>query len=259
MVTCTKCVLLDEVDGLATAYAEANSAVSLSVAREAARAIVEEAFGSLAWETATASLECWSHRSPADHERDWRKLLISRDCLIGAAESYVEKPWLRSRNLDWLFVNSLVYAEFLAYLDSVRTKRYGIFRVAAEKDGDKVALRWLLAARVGTFLVKWLAWLAVFVLALAINPIVAAFVAVATVAFKAWKLHERHRQNKLLQSMLQAYAPLRSPTLSWPVVWDELNVARRRGVVWDGVVYRLAELRMADCGNAHSATSLRAV
>lgn len=252
MGTCTKSALLGEVDELAIAHAQANGSISLEVARDTARSVVEQAFGSLVLDIASASLEHWPHWGTADHEANWRNLLISRDSLIDAAERYLETPWMWCRNLDWLFANSLVYAEFLAYLDSVKTKRYGSFRAAAEKDGDKTVLRWLRAGRVAMFLIKWLAWLAVVALALAIHPVAAALVAAATITWKALGFYEWQRQNKLLQAMIQAYTPLRSPTLSWRIVWDELNVARKRGVVWDGAVYRLVELRMAGHGSSRS-------
>jgi hypothetical protein len=244
MGTCTKSSLLEEVETLAAAHAQANGIANLYSVEETARSVIEQAFGSLAWETGTNWLHCWRHRDEADHDRDWRSLLISRDSLIGAAERYVEIPWLQSRNVDWFFVDCLVYAEFQAYLDVVRTQRYGIFRSAADKGGDRTVLRWLFAGRALLFLISWASWFAIVMLALAIHPIAAFCVFAITAVLKAMKYYDRMRQRRLLEAMLKAYVCLRSPSLSWRVVWDELNEARKHGVVFDGVVFRLVESRM---------------
>lgn len=190
-------------------------------------------------------LAVWAHRRDTQqHEEDWHTLLVRRLDLIEAAEHYLATPWMSNRETDWVVLNLLVYAEFQGYLDHLKKKRMSGFRYAIEKDRDPTAMRWFTAGSVVWFLTKWALWLGV----LAVSPsdgfrlgLVA-----ATILWQGWNWWERRKQNRILAAMLRVYSHLNTVSLSWRVVWEELSRARAAGVVWDGVVYRLVEMRLAE-------------
>jgi len=73
-------------------------------------------------ERSIGPVSVWSHRDVNGMESDWRDMHFSQAELRNAAERYLERPLLQYRELDWLIVNALTYAECLATLDSFRSR-----------------------------------------------------------------------------------------------------------------------------------------
>lgn len=64
----------------------------------------------------------------------------------------------------------------------------------------------------------------------------------AGVCWQKWK--ERNARQKVDAIAKSMSATFNTVSQSWKLVWDELLKGREQGVVWDGIVLRLAESRM---------------
>lgn len=217
-----------------------------------AKAVVDDFFDSITWQAVENNviksrdpIDSWRHRTPEDQEQDWRYMSFSRSSLQGAAERYLDRPWLQSREMDWLVVDVLLYAEYQATLDFLRIGMMPMSRYIAGQLGTRSAVAWSSAWRGLMTGLKWLLWTALFTAAAAaMSPVGPIAVVVVTVAWLLWKWRTRRRLNALLAVMRRTYAHLSTVSQGWRVLWQELNDSRTRGAVWDGVVYRLVEERM---------------
>ena len=77
------------------------------------RDIIEDIFTALQWTKVEGSiaevvkpLTEWHHRGLDDIEADWKFLSIHRADLLEAAEKYLERTWMQSKNID-VFVKGL--------------------------------------------------------------------------------------------------------------------------------------------------------
>ena len=218
--------------------------------------IVEDIFGAITWERvengvikSRDAIVIWRHRTINDQKDDWRYMGFARSELQNAAERYLGKPWLHCREIDWLIVNVLVYAEYQATLDFVRARMMPLSRYITGKIGSGAAVAWSLLWRCVVTGLKWLIWLGIFVLSFELSPIAPIALGILTVwwQWRNWKA--RKKFERVLSSMTKTYASLSTISQSWRVVWDELQKSREAGAVWDGIVYRLVEDRMRAMGN----------
>lgn len=212
--------------------------------------IVEDLFMSITWEKVEGDViksidpvTSWRHRGANDMESDWRYMQFSRAELQNAAERYLERPWLHCRELDWLIVNTLTYAECQATLDFFRSRIMPLSRYISKKADS---IKWQISSglwRSIVFLVKWLIWIGVFVATLWFAPIAPVAWIGITVLWQWRKWKAQKKINDLMAAMIATYATLSTVSQSWQVVWEELKKSRDAGAVWDGIVYRLVEER----------------
>lgn len=212
--------------------------------------IVDDLFMSITWEKVEGDViksidpvTSWRHRGANDMESDWRYMHFSRAELQNAAERYLERPWLHCRELDWLIVNALIYAECQATLDLFRSRIMPLSRYISKKAGS---IKWQISSglwRSIVFLVKWLIWIGVFAATLWFAPIApVAWIGITVLwQWRKWKVQKKI--NDLMAAMIATYATLSTVSQSWQVVWEELKKSRDAGAVWDGIVYRLVEER----------------
>lgn len=216
-----------------------------------ARDIVEDLFASITWETvengvikSNEPITSWRQRNIYEVESDWRYMNFSRAGLQGAAERYLDRTWLRSREIDWVIVNTLTYAEYQATLDFFRAHTMPISRYIAKK---AESMGWQIGSglwRLIVLAVKWLFWLGIFVASFVVAPFGPIVWVAITVCWWWRKLAAQKKINKVLASMFATYATLSTVSQSWQIVWDELKKSRAAGAVWDGIVYRLVEERL---------------
>lgn len=137
--------------------------------------IVNDFFMALTWESEKSDviksidpITSWRHRNANDMEGDWRCMHFLRADLQKAAERYLQRPWLHSREFDWLIVSVLTYAECQATLDFFRSRTMPFSRYIPERLGK---LKWQISSVVWRsiiFLVKWLLWLSCFLMNLTV-------------------------------------------------------------------------------------------
>lgn len=213
--------------------------------------IVEDLFVAITWTTVEGDIiksadpvTTWRHRDENDLESDWRYMNFSRADLQNAAERYIEKTWICCRGLDWLIVNVLVYAEFQATLDFFRSRNVPFSRYISKKTGN---IKWQILSKVWrsiVFLVKWLFWFGIVAVAFRFSPVASLVWIGITVLWQWRKWKAQKKIGDLMATMFFTYTALRTVSLSWQVVWDELKKSRDAGAVWDGIVYKLVEERI---------------
>jgi len=173
---------------------------------------------------------------------------FSREEMINAAERYMEMPWIHCRELDWLILNMLVYAELQATLDSFRVNSMFLFSYVSKKAGDTKFNILMTILKSVAFLVKWSIWLAIIFVSVEISSFATGILAAITVfwQWKKWKV--RQKINNVMSEMIRTYSSLSTISQSWLVVWEQLKKSRDVGAVWDGIVYRLVEERLSTLG-----------
>ena len=154
-----------------------------------AKAIIDDFFDAVTWEKvennvikSRDALRIWRHRTLEDQENDWRHMGFSRFELQHAAERYLNRPWLHCREIDWLVVNVLLYAEYQATLDFLRIQMMPLSRYIAGQLGTRSAGAWSVALRGVVTAVKWTIWTGVAVVVTAVAGLVGPIALVAVTA-----------------------------------------------------------------------------
>lgn len=188
-------------------------------------------------------LKQWKHREPTEIESDLAYLQINREALLNALSDYLSNPGLASKYADWLFLNVLTYAEYLATVSETRKKLMGteryvesLFPPKTEHTRDVsvyVKRPWRLPA------------------ALASITLCSAIHALAGVGVTAYILFDAYQRKKAceqvnatLEAMLKTYLSFNTADVSWAHVTNTLERSHKAGAMWDASLYALAEQRI---------------
>lgn len=214
-----------------------------------AREVFQSVFEALRWthvvDGQVERIEClsrWTHRQPADIESDLAYLEINRTQLLSALSQYLSQPALASIKGDWLFLNVLTHAEYVATVSDVRKRLVGVecyvkslFPPQREHSTDVSSLarrRWHMPAALGITALAWMA-----------HPLAG----IAMTAYVLFTLYSRHtataKISSTLASMLRTYLSFNTINLSWRHVMTVLEESRSEGAVWDASLFALAESR----------------
>ncbi len=219
--------------------------------KEIAQQVVDRIFDSMRQTTVhqgivqdIASPDEWRHRTTQDIEADLAYLEIHRPGILSALSEYLADDSLRAREIDWLFLNVLTYAEYVATVSETRKRLLGLDEYVKSlhpPSSDHVPSVSKIAKR------PWQTFfaLAATLLSLLIHPALAAGIGVIC----AYGYFKRKRTidkfDTLLSVMLQTYASFNTVDLSWLHVSRALEDSRRAGVVWDASLFKLAEVRQS--------------
>lgn len=223
-----------------------------------AEEVVEDFFSHITWTKiadgiiqSKDSVAEWHHRQLHEFERDWKYLELDREGLRGVAERYLDRPWMQCSKLDWLILNVLSYAEYQGFVDEVRSKTLSMEDYVALRVGNKKTFGSKFRDSLGAPLEIGV-WLVIICLLLWFWPLLAGAYAV----YSCWGLWKNSAAKKrrnaakktidaVAQSISSTYCTFSTVSQSWSIVWDQLLQSRQKGVVWDGVVFRLVEERMS--------------
>jgi hypothetical protein len=214
-----------------------------------ARHIFESVFESLMWTRVVGGtiedilpLEEWTHRQPAEVESDLAYLEINRPIIISALSEYLENPDLASKKADWLFLNVLVYAEYVATVGEIRKKLMGVDRYVKslfpprkEHLTDVSAFThrpWKIAVLVSIIAIAWV-----------FHPIAGALATGYAMFSSIRQRKVRAQVNATMSSMLQTYLSFNTADLSWRQVTNTLEQSKASGAIWDSSLFALAERR----------------
>jgi len=189
-----------------------------------------------------ASLEVWTHRAPAEIEADLAYLEIDRQAVLRSLSEYLENQPLATKRLDWLFLNVLTYAEYIATVAEIRKKLLGVERYVKHlfpPRTEHIVDISLLTKRV------WHApaSLGVVAVTFAIHPALSV-VAVACLGYASYARKRSARQiNAVLNAMLHTYLSFNTVDVSWSAVEAVLERSRESGAIWDASLFSLVAQR----------------
>lgn len=217
--------------------------------RGEAENIFTRVFDSLMWThisagkvEAVSPLVEWTHRQVGEIETDLACLEINRPEILSALSDYLSNPDLSSKKADWLFLNVLVYAEYLATTSEIRKKAMGIERYVKNlfppqkehsTDISKFSSRpWHMPLAIVLIIFAW-------ALHLTVGIVVSAYA-----LYSAYSLRKsRASISVTLTNMLTTYLSFNNIDLSWTQVTVALERSRESGALWDSSLFALAELR----------------
>lgn len=190
------------------------------------------------------SVEEWHSRDDHQIEHDWKYLGMDRNILMLEFETYLETPWMHDKELDWLFLNSMTYNEYLGALDAYRSGVMSFSEYINKKSGKK-ELNSTDGKKLLLSLVGWVVWFAAAYGLYQAHPLAA----LLPIAASAWWFRRKHQAHKKIDDMLHAmkisYMSFETISQSWEIVWQQLEASREKGAIWSGQVYRLVEDRKA--------------
>jgi len=224
--------------------------------KEVAQLLVDRIFDSMRQMNVRAGLvqgfsspDEWRHRTALDIETDLAYLEIDRLGILAALSDYLADTSLRTLEIDWLFLNLLTYAEYVATVAEIRKKFLGID--GYEKSlhpprGDHVPSISNLASR------PWQTLLASGTtgLSLLVHPALAAGVGAIFIYGYRKRKKAIEKIDAVLSAMLGTYASFNTVDLSWSHVSRVLDESRQQGAVWDASLFKLAEVRQG-AASAH--------
>ena len=189
-----------------------------------------------------SSPDQWRHRNMQDIETDLAYLEIHRSTILDALSDYLTDSSLQTPEIDWLFLNLLTYAEYIATVAEVRKKLLGVDGYVKSLHPPKVdhapSISDLASRPWHPFFASVTAALFFF-----IHPAIS--VGVGVVAFY-WQMRRKKgvdKINGILSKMLQTYSSFNTVDLSWSHVSRTLEDSRKFGVIWDASLFKLAEAR----------------
>lgn len=217
--------------------------------QDQAQRIFERVFESLMWTHVVGGkvedaspLKQWTHRQPVEVESDLAYLEINKHEILSALSEYLDNPSLGSKQADWLFLNVLTYAEYVATVSEIRKKIMGIERYVKslfpprkEHLTDVSAFThrpWHIPVLLAFISIGW-----------AIHPVAGALLTGCAVFSSFRQRKARAQVNATMASMLQAYLSFNTIDLSWRQVITTLEQSRASGAIWDGSLFALAERR----------------
>lgn len=191
-----------------------------------------------------ASPDEWRHRTLQDIEADLAYLEIHRPAILAALSDYLADSSLWAQEVDWLFLNLLTYAEYIATVAEIRKKFLGIDGYVKSLHPPKAEHAPTVSALASR---PWQTLLAsgATLLSLLIHPALAAGVGVISVYWCAKRKRGIEKIDSLLSVMLRTYTSFNTVDLSWSHVSRTLEESRRDGVVWDASLFKLAEARQS--------------
>ncbi len=217
--------------------------------REVAQKLVDQVFGSLRLMNVKegivqdfSSPDEWRHRTTQDIETDLAYLEIHRPGISSALSDYLADNSLHTKEIDWLFLNLLTYAEYVATVAEVRKKLMGVegyIKSLHPPKGDHIPSISRLTSR------PWQTLLAsgTTLLALLVHPALAAGVG-AFCVYGYWKRKKGIKEaDNVLYAMFITYASFNTVDFSWSHVSRTLEDSRQKGAIWDASVFKLAEVR----------------
>lgn len=193
----------------------------------------------------------WWHQTNADVLREIKKkdFGFSREQLRAATAYYIKRPEMQDDWLDWYCADLLCFMELSATVNATRIQAHGLLSyVFGLLQGWSSILG--IIGQCAVFIIKWLIWFfIIFSLYKEDNGFGYAAIAIVlllTAYIQCKKMLFLRKGAKTIEAMERVYAVLDTTTFSWNVLWQEMEDARKLGVIWDGELWRLVEIRKSD-------------
>jgi hypothetical protein len=219
--------------------------------RELAQQVADQVFDAMRWMHVAAGIiqdvsapAEWKHRRPEDVETDLAYLQIHRPAVLEALSAYLADASLRTRELDWLFLNVLTYAEYIATISEIRQRLLGPDKYIKSLHPPK---REHFSSISDLAVRPWMISLPLVAtgLSLLVHPLLALCVGLASAYWYSRKKSAVKRLDSVLSAMFRTYSSFNTVDLSWSHVARALDESRSAGVIWDASLFRLAEVRQS--------------
>ena len=196
----------------------------------------------------------WVHRNASQVEGRTKAAgeSITRDTLLEAAGKYLATPTLQHPEIDWILIDSLIYAELSAYREAVADGTalgtFNFWYVASGRDFRK-ALTWGMLGRIVSFVLRHGVQIAVILVAANVGRSgLAAVVSVLYVWYVAgrivrWFILRRkvRRAITILASMAGAYWHASPPVINPTILRASVDKAVEGGAVFDSALFSLLD------------------
>lgn len=211
-------------------------------------------------------LDVWEHRNldTLTLIDDLRSLSIDRNGLISLCAQYIENSLWWCKELDWLFIDLLIYAEFLATNDDIVRQKYSPFLslYLENKIGTNVSLFRLKSTIVFRFI-------ALFSIILYFTStyskiafyIEAGLILIFSICLSRFIL-KRLRVVKILTKFLmrkvnRIYKGFATADIDWIISQKLIYTRKREGIVFDEVVFNLVNIRVKKGGGSTSLADIK--
>jgi hypothetical protein len=217
------------------------------------------------------SQRVWYHRADYQITGSGKKddePMIWREMLLSAAVTYLATPWLQHDQVDWIFIDSLIFAEISAYGESILSGQAlgnpNWAYVFTGGDTDK-ALWCHVKKALGLFALRYVFPPAIILLLYYIRYESASFIIGAAyavyllvhVALWPFRYRKRRKEQKTvqehtdrLQKMVSAYYYCKSPIVSLSTLRAYLNKAAEGGAIFDGALFSILKRVEGNRGEA---------
>lgn len=191
----------------------------------------------------TESLSSWSHVSMVEINQLRRKLSIDRQQLQHLTQVYIESSCLWCKELDWLFANSLLFAELIAYFDTMYRAHTPFLKQFCEDNSSKTFFWKCAIWDTCCFAIKWGTWLLMSMIIFYFNKYAGTIFIIYSVFMKVKKEIKKRKSHVVFENIIKTYHYAKSMNLNWQALWNAMNESRQHVIMWDPELYNLVELR----------------
>lgn len=190
------------------------------------------------------SLDTWRHVNGEDVEQMRRKLAIDRKALQRLLTIYIDCPFLWCKELDWLFVNSLLFAEFIATQNDFHRKNTSLVWSYLHYISSKTFCWTGFIWSSFLFSLKWFIFLIIFIYLYQIESLACYGFLVFILLLSAAKRISINKAIQQLKTMRIVYLLTKSLNFNWRILWNDMNDSRKKKTIfWDSELYNLIEIR----------------
>ena len=166
---------------------------------------------------------------------------IHRANLLEAAAAYESKPKLHNPYMDWLFLDSLTYAEYSGFKETVANGSWGKTPNYAWAFSGRNPRKAQLI-KIVAFVIRWLA-LPALLLFIGNFWLLLAYGVYLFLRFlrNIWRVYALYKADKLMVLMRRAYAQCTPPTINPNELKLAVHQARDEGTVYDGALFNILD------------------
>jgi hypothetical protein len=186
-------------------------------------------------------LTSWEHRSNDLIEKDLGELQIDRKGILNALSLYLEKDNLKNKYMDWLFINLLTYAEYIATQAELRKKLLGIDGYIKTLYPASTEHLISISQYKKTSTTKFLIFVSVLVFGFIISPVFGSVILLLILLILYLNLNKYRKLDEILFKMNKTYSFINCMDLNWGFVEEIYKENFKENIIWDTQIYKLIE------------------
>ncbi len=189
------------------------------------------------------NVSSWAHVE--DLEKAWRCYGINRANLIADANYYIENKSFWCKELDWFYVNTLLFAELIATQKSFMSQILPLTKFVWFQTTPKLFSWKIFLWQVLCFVTRWGLESFICVKLFEFNSLLGCLYLSWIIFGIVYRKVQKRKMIKQMAAMVKTYLQVSSINFSWRVLRDEMDSSRKNhDVIWDQEVYKLIDLRL---------------